>query len=428
MAVPLSARITPPPALEYFAPRWSPDNRSIAFVANEAHNSHVLYVCDSIAGKPRAVARALRIKGIAWLPDSSALVYASSAGNTLMYPPVFHLRTVPRSGGRETQLTPGDDSYVDPDIVQAGKLYASRVRIESDIWSFENAGSPAQNMKTRTRITQQTGQVQTPSVSPDGKQIAYLSDSGGHGNIWVVKVDGSDRRQVTFEPDPDVTVGLPVWSPTENWIVFIKTRLGLSNSEWIIRSDGSGERLLIEGGSSAAWSADGRWVYYQKYYPPDSCIYRILVTENASEERVLCDAAVPALSQDALYYSPHGPGNGHEIFKVSLQGGEGTFLTRHAASRTPIWPTGRVVSPDGRWLAVPLKDGGTTNIWAIATDTDKPDYRQITDFGRQAILIARQVSWSRDGKLIYAAVAETDADIVLLDSATVSRESNRPPR
>jgi hypothetical protein len=31
------------------------------------------------------------------------------------------------------------------------------------------------------------------------------------------------------------------------------------------------------------------------------------------------------------------------------------------------------------------------------------------------ILIARQVSWAPDGKSIYAAVVETDADIVVLD-------------
>ena len=128
-----------------------------------------------------------------------------------------------------------------------------------------------------------------------------------------------------------------------------------------------------------------------------------------------CDAAPEFrhVSQDTLYYSADGPGNAHEIFKVSLQGGKGTFLT--AICSRPGYRCGRPVGsylPDGRWLAVPLKDGGTTNIWAIPTDTDKPAYRQITDFGRQAILIARQVSWSRDGKLIYAVVAETDADIV----------------
>jgi len=62
---------------------------------------------------------------------------------------------------------------------------------------------------------------------------------------------------------------------------------------------------------------------------------------------------------------------------------------------------------------MPLKDAGTTNIWALPTDGSPA--RQLTDFGQRPTLIARQVSWSPDGKFVYAAVVETDADIVLLD-------------
>ena len=39
----------------------------------------------------------------------------------------------------------------------------------------------------------------------------------------------------------------------------------------------------------------------------------------------------------------------------------------------------------------------------------------VTDFGDQSVVIARSVSWSRDGQHIYAAVAKTLTDIVLLD-------------
>jgi Tol biopolymer transport system component len=66
-----------------------------------------------------------------------------------------------------------------------------------------------------------------------------------------------------------------------------------------------------------------------------------------------------------------------------------------------------------------LKDRGTTNIWAIPTDGGP--YRQLTDFEQRPILIARQVSWSRDGKFIYAALAESDADIVLLEGLIASK-------
>ena len=43
------------------------------------------------------------------------------------------------------------------------------------------------------------------------------------------------------------------------------------------------------------------------------------------------------------------------------------------------------------------------------------ELKRITDFGNRSTLIGRQVSWSGDGKFLFAALMETDADIVLLD-------------
>ena len=135
--------VTVPPALEYFTPRWSPDDRSVAFIANEGNLQNVMYVADTDAGTTREIIRATALKGLAWLPDGSGLVYASAAGSTLRYPPVFNLRTVSRHGGNDRQLTIGDVSYVDPEIVQPGKIFASRIQMQSDIWQFPISGSPA---------------------------------------------------------------------------------------------------------------------------------------------------------------------------------------------------------------------------------------------------------------------------------------------
>ncbi len=122
-------------------------------------------------------------------------------------------------------------SYVDPEIVQPGKIFASRIHMQSDIWRFPISGLPLENVRNATRLTRQTAQVQTPSPSPDGKQIAYLSNSGGQGNVWVANTDGSGTaRSLTTESDPSVVVGLPLWSPTSDWIVYIKTRAGQSSS------------------------------------------------------------------------------------------------------------------------------------------------------------------------------------------------------
>jgi len=406
------------PALDEFAsPRWSPDDRWIAFVgAIEIAFNRAVYVMDADGdGEPKAVANALSIQGLTWLPDSSGLVYASSAGSTMTYPPVFNLRTVSKDGGPERQLTFGDVSYVQPDIVAAGKLFASRVRMQSDIWRFPVAGTPANNVKNGTRVTQQTGQVQTPSASPDGKEVVYLSDSGGHGNAWVAKTDGSGTRQITFERDPAVVIGIPVWSPAGDRIAVIESRSG-TNSEWLINPDGSGLRELVPGGAGAAWSGDGRWLYYYTFTSASrtsTCVEKMPI-DGGPAVRVQCEAANVAVASNgsAIYYSPH-VGRQSEIRKAQPENGPSQPFAYVAQSRIPFMPQGYVLSPDDRWLTMPLKDAGTTNIWALPTDGGPA--RQLTDFGYRPILIARQVSWSPDGKFIYAAVVETDGDIVLLD-------------
>src|SRR4029079_3157780 len=80
-----------PPLAEFGSPHWSPDDRWIAFVgAVEIAFNRAVYVIGVGDGDPKTVATAQNIQGVAWLPDSSGLVYASSAGSTMAYPPIFN--------------------------------------------------------------------------------------------------------------------------------------------------------------------------------------------------------------------------------------------------------------------------------------------------------------------------------------------------
>jgi Tol biopolymer transport system component len=90
-------------------------------------------------------------------------------------------------------------------------------------------------------------------------------------------------------------------------------------------------------------------------------------------------------------------------------------VTRISGSRIPVSPLfcHPSLSPDGRWLALPLADRATSNIWLIATADGVQ--RQITDFADLPTTIARQLAWSPDGRQLYAAVARNSADIVVLD-------------
>jgi serine/threonine protein kinase len=50
-----------------------------------------------------------------------------------------------------------------------------------------------------------------PRWSPDGKRMAFRSNRSGDIQIWVMKADGSDLKQLTYASGKDFW--LPVWSP-----------------------------------------------------------------------------------------------------------------------------------------------------------------------------------------------------------------------
>src|SRR5689334_24255282 len=45
-----------------------------------------------------------------------------------------------------------------------------------------------------------------PTYSPDNQWIAFLSDRSGAENVWLMRPDGSDARQVSFQDDDSVLV------------------------------------------------------------------------------------------------------------------------------------------------------------------------------------------------------------------------------
>lgn len=403
-------------------PRWSPDDRSIAFQAHViAYFDQRIFVVPSLGGQAHDLVHGMLLRGLAWLPDGRGLVYSSSAGSSLPYPPTFNLRAIDLEGTRDRQVTFGDASHVEPDVHDSGKLLTSRIRSRSDIWRIPISGSPAQNAREAVRVTHQSGRVQTPSISPDGREIVYLSDSGGHGNLWVTSSDGLATRQITFEHDSRNTVGVPVWSPVGKRIAFLMTREGEARL-WSVNADGSELRQLHAHGYFACWSGDGEWLYCS---PPNQRPWRILKVPMDGGEPIEVrsdNAMAPAISRDGsvlYYWTAIKPDVGTlgdlEIRAARPESGATQTLARVAGSRIPVSSVliHMFLSPDESCLAIPLTNGTTTNLWILPTDggTMQP----VTDFGETPITISRRIAWAPDGKALYAALEESDADIVSLE-------------
>jgi len=173
-----------------------------------------------------------------------------------------------------------------------------------------------------------------------------------------------------------VSIGMPAWSPTGEWIAFLVAHAPTTGLV-LIRPDGSERRPIGPSrGWHASWSRDGQWLYYAT---PDESGLR--------QEKAHVDNGEISIVYDNVTGRATPPDDGS------------TFVFTHTGDQRLF----------GRW-------SGESEVVTIQRDgTTRSLAPPLTDFGNRAILIARSVSWAGDSKSIYAAVAEVEADIVLFD-------------
>jgi TolB protein len=99
--------------------------------------------------------------------------------------------------------------------------------------------------------------VSTPAISPDGERMVFMMGS----NIWVSRLDGAGRRNITNSSRLNFS---PTWSPAGAQIAFVSDRDGATQI-YLCDADGANlRRIPKEGGETdgPAWSPDGRWIAF----------------------------------------------------------------------------------------------------------------------------------------------------------------------
>jgi len=89
-----------------------------------------------------------------------------------------------------------------------------------------------------------------PRVSPDGRHIAVTYRQHDHLEIHVINADGSGRQRLTFGDGLGVATpannAAPVWSPDGQQIAFVSDRDGRWRF-YIMNADGSNQHPMFAG-------------------------------------------------------------------------------------------------------------------------------------------------------------------------------------
>ena len=344
-----SLRLTTDPAWDG-RPVWSPDGRQIAFIrAGSATPS--IYLMSPLGGRERRVLEnaGLAWSVLAWGPEGKSLIFgvAESADSGISLFQHFL-----ESGEKRRLTTP-------PPGMISGDLF--------------------------------------PSVSPDGKTLAFARGTRAQREIYLLPLNGGETQ--VLSPQGGASYGL-AWTPDSREIVYSwSPSLGAPRSLRRVAVEGGEARPLpgFSGGGDPAISLGGNRLAYESVsYDADIWRYSFPVPAggSATSDEVIASTfpdteARVSPDGERIAFASTRSGN-REIWISDTDGSNLLRLTSYGkACGSPRW------SPDGRSIAFDSDLEGNWDVFVVSAEGGSP--RAVTqDPGEDS-----RPSWSKDGRWIY---------------------------
>jgi Tol biopolymer transport system component len=242
-------------------PVYSPNGRRIAFTRMRSDRD--VFVVPARGGPIRQLTFDAKPKlgRVAWTADSRELVYSAQReyGGAGLW-------RVPLRGGPPRQIYSTLEFAGNPDISRKGdRLAYTKSWIDTNIYRSDGPGFFASGVPLHfgnaRKVSGSSREDNSPSFSPTGERIAFVSNRTNYSEIWTSRLDGSRQMQLTHLGG---FAGTPRWSPDGQWIVFDYILRG-NKDIWVIGAAGGTPRRVTTSPASdtqPSWSPDGVWIYF----------------------------------------------------------------------------------------------------------------------------------------------------------------------
>src|ERR1041385_101737 len=123
--------------------------------------------------------------------------------------------------------------------------------------TFTVVASAQQSAETRDSFVTAQPYFTEPALSPDRKEIAFVSG----GDIWTVPSAGGVASLLVSNPANE---GRPLYPPDGKQLAFVSTRTGNGDIYVLTLASGELKRLTFDDAPELldGWSRDGRWIYF----------------------------------------------------------------------------------------------------------------------------------------------------------------------
>ena len=253
-------------ALNCMQPACSPDGRKIVYL-QRGPKGMAVWACDADGENARELVAAGGNLLPFWFPDSKRIIWMK-----------FRPGPKKQDPARNSQI-----HVMNTETGESRRLFTDPKQIQ-----FSNA---------------------MPVVSPDGTQVAFVSNRSGTFRIWVSDLEGGGAKMVSPPPvEQDAGLKLPIeqkvpaWSPDGKWIahwegvemIHMSPFTGVKDAKrdqrisdtftvWVVESDGT-HRRKVGRGDDPTWSPDG---YVTRAFPePEWGGPKIMIETESGEKQL----------------------------------------------------------------------------------------------------------------------------------------------
>lgn len=322
--------------------------------------------------------------------------------------------------GKLERLTFGAGLEALPTASEDGRVAFMNARQRRDMWSIEVDARSGGSAGRLQRLTLSEASDSAGHVSPDGKQLVWISDRWGSRDLWTrtlpdgaevnLSLDAAQQRRPLLSPDGDRVVYLV--REDDKDVLYVRPVAG-----------GAGRTLCADCGVPRSWSPDGKYLLYEK----NRGTYALEVGGAPAETPLFGEADQSALqaafSPDGTWVAFRTTGDSYGLRIAPFRGAETVpssewvTVNDDDSASFPAW------SANSLRLFYYSKQSGSTDIWSQSLNasgkTPSGDPVVVKSFPRQRhslslIQTADQALVYGGGRLFFP-MSELDGEIWIME-------------